>query len=123
MTPRELAEQWRADADTLARYTPELARIARTHADELTAALAALDDDALDLATAARESGYSADRLRHMIAAGSIPNAGRKGAPRVRRGDLPRKARTKTAGSSGGFDATAAAREMLSLHQSTGTEG
>lgn len=132
MTPRELAERWRADADVFDRYADtQLAKIARVHADELAAALAALDDDALDLATAARESGYSVDRLRHMIAPKGkpttpdrpIPNAGRKGAPRVRRADLPRKPRAKTAGNSAGFDAAGAAREMLSLHKPTGTEG
>lgn len=111
MTPAELVTRWRSDADTLARYSPELAAVARAHADELDAALRSMDDDALDLATAARESGYSADRLRHMVAAGSIPNAGRKGAPRVRRADLPRKAARTT----GGFDAQAAARDMLSV--------
>jgi hypothetical protein len=108
MTPAELVTQWRTEADTLARYSPELARIARTHADELDAAMRALDDDALDLATAARESGYSVERLRHMVADGSVPNAGRKGAPRVRRADLPRKPRAAA-----GFDAASTAREVL----------
>lgn len=112
MTPHELAVKWREDADVLSRYAPELARIALAHADELDAALRAMDDDALDLATAARESGYSADRIRHLVASGEIPNAGRKGAPRVRRADLPRKPRAKAAG---GFDAADAARSMLSL--------
>jgi hypothetical protein len=111
MTPTDLAMQWRADADTLARcHSPELARVYRDHADQLDAALRSLNDDVLDLATAARESGYSIDRLRHKVTAGEIPNAGRKGKPGIRRGDLPRKCGTKTHG----FDAELAAREIMS---------
>jgi hypothetical protein len=37
-------------------------------------------------------SGYSADYLGRMLRSGSIPNAGRPHAPRIRRADLPRKA-------------------------------
>lgn len=111
MTPRELAESWRTDAETLSRHGADsLARICRTHADELEAALRGAAEETLDLGAAARESGYSRDRLRHMIAAGELPNAGRKGAPRVRRADLPRKPRAL--GSS--FDASATARRFLS---------
>ncbi|MDE2782551.1 MAG: hypothetical protein OXK77_06320, partial [Gemmatimonadota bacterium] len=41
---------------------------------------------------AARESGYSADHLGRLVRDGRIPNAGRPGAPRIARTDLPRKA-------------------------------
>jgi len=54
--------------------------VARGHADEL-----------LNLRTAARESGYSADHLGRLVHEGKIPNAGRPHAPRIRRADLPRK--------------------------------
>jgi len=53
---------------------------------ELGAAL-----EALSLPQAASESGYSADHLAREVRVGRIPNAGRRGAPRIRRGDLPRK--------------------------------
>ena len=109
MTPIELAQRWRQDADLLDRYEPNLARVCRDHADALDAATRSVADDALDLAAAARESGYSPDRLRHKVAAGEIPNAGRKGSPRIRRGDLPIK---KRAGN-GRFDAASAARSLL----------
>ncbi|MDO8500457.1 MAG: hypothetical protein Q7S20_01280 [Gemmatimonadaceae bacterium] len=109
MTPNELAKHWRQDAETLERYDSQLAGVCRGHADELDAALRSVADDALDLATAAHESGYSRDRLRHMLAEGAIPNAGRKGSPRIRRGDLPSKSRANM----GGFDAVAAARGVL----------
>lgn len=110
MTPRELAERWRADAETLSKHGADsLARVCRTHADELDESLRAASSEALDLTTAARESGYSRDRLRHMISAGELPNAGRKGAPRIRRGDLPAKPGARASE----FDAAAAARRVL----------
>lgn len=118
MTPHELATKWREDADTLARYSPELARIARAHADELEAALRSMDDHALDLATAAKESGYSVDRLRHMVRSGVIRDAGRKHAPRIRRADLPRKPKGKGK-AAGGFNAADAARSLLSIPRSS----
>jgi hypothetical protein len=46
----------------------------------------------LTLTEAARRSGYSADHLGRLVRAGTIANAGRPNAPRVRLGDLPRKA-------------------------------
>jgi hypothetical protein len=105
----ELIAHWRETADTLASHGANQAAVTcMLHASELEAALRAHDEELLDLATAATESGYSADRLRHMIAEGTIANAGRKGAPRVRRSDLPRR---KT--SSKGFDAAAAAQRLV----------
>jgi hypothetical protein len=112
MTPRELAAQWRADADVLDRHgATQLASTCRAHADALDAALRSEADDVLDLTTAAQLSGYSPDRLRHKVAAGEIPNAGRKGAPRVRRGDLPTKRRKRMSG----FDPASAARDLLRI--------
>jgi hypothetical protein len=110
MTPAELAERWRHDAELLDRYgDDQLATVCRTHADDLQAALQSVADDTLDLASAAQESGYSPDRLRHLVAEGEIPNAGRKGSPRIRRGDLPVKKRRAV----GRFDAAGAARDLL----------
>jgi hypothetical protein len=114
MTPRELITKWRADADVLAIYDPRLAEVARRHAEQLEAAVRAEGDDVLDLTAAAKVSGYSVDRLRHKIAAGEIANIGRKGAPRVRKGDLPTKTRRARGA---GFDAAAAARRHLGRGQ------
>ena len=65
-------------------------------ADEILADLALLEqferDEVLSLAAASAESGYSRDHLARLIRQGTIPNAGRPNAPRVRRRDLPRKA-------------------------------
>lgn len=51
------------------------------------------------LQEAALAGGYSVDHLQRMVATGTIENVGRKGAPRVRRGDVP----TKPGHSSGGL--------------------
>lgn len=110
MTPKALLVSWREDAEKLEQYGQEtLAKACRRHADELEAALRSAADEALSLAQAARESGYSPDRLRHLVTEGKIPNAGRKGSPRIKRGDLPSKGNVKR----GRYDATAAACAVL----------
>lgn len=45
--------------------------------------------DELTLAAASSLSGYSTDHLSRLIREGSVPNAGKKGSPRIRRADLP----------------------------------
>jgi hypothetical protein len=60
-------------------------------ARELDAALEAHGDDTLSLKEASRASGYTADHLGLLVKRGTIPNAGRIGAPRIRRADLPIK--------------------------------
>lgn len=72
----------------------EIARVYEIVARELDEALRVHGDTPLTLAEAARESGYSEDHLRHLVAEGKIPNAGQKGRPRIRRRDLPRKPAT-----------------------------
>jgi hypothetical protein len=46
----------------------------------------------LTLTEAAHRSGYSREHLGRLVATGTIPNAGRPNAPRIRVADLPRKA-------------------------------
>lgn len=112
MNPSDLVLRWRQDAEHLERYHDgRLAQVCRDHADALAAALRDTGDELLTLAQAARESGYHADRLRHLIADGTLANAGRKGAPRIRRADLPRKPTSRGADA---FDATAAALRLTS---------
>ncbi len=111
MKPAELASTWRARAEGLRRYAPAAARAFQDAAAELEAAMAEAADEVLTLAEASRESGYSARRLRELVAAGGLPNAGRKGVPRLRRADLPRKGRRGNGGS--GYDAEAHARELV----------
>lgn len=112
MKVNALIDRWLADAEVLRRNgCDSLASLNERHASELEAAIAAHDDEPLTLEQGASESGLSVDRLRHKIADGELPNAGRKGAPRIRRGDLPRK-RTKSPDVVP-FDAGAAARRVL----------
>jgi len=90
--PADLLRVWNERADFLHQYgDPNSARIWRTAAVELEHALQAFGAETLTLAAAAKVSGYSPDSIRKQIAAGDLPNAGRKNAPRVRRGDLKAK--------------------------------
>ena len=100
MIPSELPRYWAARAAELAPYAPAAAAAFRQAGAELQNALDAAADEALTLTEAARESGYAARTLRQKVAEGEIPNAGKKGSPRIRRGDLPRRARA----TSGGWD-------------------
>ncbi len=93
MTPaRELPRAWRARAEQLRPYSPAASRAFDEAAGELESALGGEQGALLDLQEAARESGYSADYLGRLVREGQIRNAGRRNAPRIRRGDLPRKA-------------------------------
>ena len=87
-----LAERWLSAAGTLEAALDERgASLFRLHATELQEALRESGDEVLTLQRAAAESGYSESRLRHLIADGTIPQAGERGRPRIRRGDLPSK--------------------------------
>lgn len=88
-----LPSKWRERGDALRQYggAEGPARAWEQAALELETALRAHDDEPLSLAAAAADSGYSADHLARMVRDGKIPNAGRHGAPLVRRGDLPMK--------------------------------
>ena len=89
-----LSEAWRTRANILRHYGSETAAMAlEACAAELEEAWRRKDEPILTLAEAARESGYSADHLSHLVREGKIPNAGRFGAPRIALRDLPRKAR------------------------------
>ncbi len=83
--------------------------VAEEAADELEAGLRHAADEILTLEEAAKASGYSPDDLRHLVAQGELPNAGRTGAPRVHRGDLAAK-RSRRAAS--GYDPAADARTL-----------
>lgn len=93
---RDLVTAWRERAEGMRRYAPMVACAFDDAAQELEAALGATDADCLTLQEAARESGYSPDHLGRLLKNGQIENVGRKHAPRIRRGDLPRKPPTRT---------------------------
>ena len=90
---RTLPGTWRRRAKALRRYGVETPATALERcAEELDATLVERDETTYSLVEASRESGYSADHLGRLVRDGKIPNAGRPGAPRIARRDLPRKA-------------------------------
>ena len=87
-----LPDSWPTQARTLREYGGETPAVAlESCVAQLEAALRRRDETTLNLTDAARESGYSADHLGHLVRDGKIPNAGRPGAPRIARRHLPRK--------------------------------
>jgi hypothetical protein len=123
----ELPGTWREAAANRRRFGPDpVATALDVCARELDAALQDLEDVPLTLKRAAAESGYSEDHLGRQVREGRIPNAGRPNAPRVRRGDLPRKHVRKFAGpTSLSYDPAADARSLLAsrLHDHGGRHG
>ena len=88
-----LPADWRTRAKTLRQYGGETSAVAlEACAAELETALPQKDDTILTLTEAAEESCYSAAHLGRLVRKGKVPNAGRPGAPRIAREDLPHKA-------------------------------
>ena len=86
-----LADRWAQDADRLRRYGADAqARAVEKCAEELREARKEEEFEALTLQEAADVSGYSYSRLQEMVGE-RLENVGKDGAPRVRRGDLPKK--------------------------------
>jgi len=94
-----LHTRWRQKAELFRQHGHEAtARAYELCSSELEAALDAREDELLDLQEAAKASGYSPDRLGRLLREGKIPNAGRRHAPRIRRGDLPKRPDTTVIG-------------------------
>jgi hypothetical protein len=114
----ELPAAWRASAVELRRWgAAGHAETLEQAARELSAALAADRDAVLNLEQAARESGFSADHLGKLVRAGRIPNAGRALAPKIRRGDLPRKAGVLPSAPGRGMSRVQIARSVVTSTQ------
>lgn len=99
-TPRDLVLMWRERADRLREWDAggKAAGIWSKAADELAVSLRDTDDELLTLSLASRESGFMADHLGRLIRMGKLANAGRAGAPRIRRSDLPHRPGRPTSG-------------------------
>lgn len=110
--PSALPAQWRELGEQLASVgaMADPKKLLELCAQQLESGLRAAENDVLTLRDAARESGFSADYLGDLVQDGKIPNAGKKGAPRIRRGDLPRKPGNRTASA---YDPTADAMQLL----------
>lgn len=86
---RALASEWRKEADMLDRRgLAREARIVESFARDLEQRLREWLDELLTLEDAAAEVNATYDGLRKRIARGDLPNAGRQGAPKIRRADL-----------------------------------
>jgi hypothetical protein len=90
----ELLSKWRSRADELAPYAASAALAWRNAADELETFVRGWALAELTIEEAAGESGYSYSAIQKKLANGELENVGGKGAPRVRRNDLPRKGGT-----------------------------
>ena len=93
----ELVPQWRALAETLRPYNGGAATALDRAATELEGALSEEASQSVTLTEGSAISGYSARRLREMVAAGTLANVGERGVTRVRRAELPRKVTSSNA--------------------------
>lgn len=121
-----LRERWLSRRDELRRFHALVD--GALLCDELLAELNSLADNSanelLSLKRAALESGYSVDHLGRLIREGRLRNAGRPNAPRIRRADLPAKARHAVASRSDpSYDPDADARSLVSRLQHGGANG
>ena len=87
-----LATRWRSEAAVLQRRGASIqAGVLEGCASEMEEEARLFSLEPLTLGQSADESGFSYSALQKMVSHGTIPNNGKKGTPRVRRGDLPKK--------------------------------
>jgi len=92
VNPRSLPGRWRSLAEQQRALGAEAqACTLEWCASDLETALRAWRNEILTLDQAATESGYTTEHLGRLLREGKIPNGGERGAPRIRRADLPRK--------------------------------
>ncbi len=115
-TPADLIVEWRELAEILrAEGCLEVAAARVRCAAELETALHTEGNEALPVAQAASESGYSAEYLRRVLRESPALNAGRRGKPLIRRRDLPRKAAASLVGRGPkAYDVRADAQSLVS---------
>ena len=90
----DLASDWRSAAVLFREHEQPATAVAYEKcAEALERALSLEGEVILNLQEAAEESGYSPDHLGRLVREGRIPNAGRPGAPRIARRDIPRNKR------------------------------
>lgn len=114
-TITELTTAWREQAKELERYQAHAqAATLQLCAAQLDETARRIDDGVFSLADASRRSGYSVDHLSKLVATNRIPNAGRKGKPLIRAGDLPKKASRRMRDAMPTYDPAADARSLRS---------
>jgi len=93
LTLQACVAKWSGEAETLRRLGAHVdgAKLIEAILADFQAVRRAESSEALTLDEAARESGYTPDHLGKLLRLGTIPNAGRKSAPRILRRHLPYK--------------------------------
>ncbi len=92
LTLEQLPTAWRERAELIRPYAEPAAKAWDAAAEELEHQLRDREDELLNLTQASKECGYTPDWLGRLIRRERLDNYGRSGAPKVRRGDLPKKA-------------------------------
>lgn len=92
-TRETLVSYWRARHDEYARVDAVVngAKLINEMLHHIQELFTSEHGFILSLEAAALRSGYSKEHLARLIRQGKIPNAGRRGTPRIRVEDLPRR--------------------------------
>lgn len=91
-TLTDLAKAFRREAIVLRAWgAAGQAAAAEYAASRVDTAFRLWESELLSVSDAALESGYSETHLRRMVTESRIENQGSRGAPRIRRADLPKK--------------------------------
>jgi hypothetical protein len=114
MTVREVLTRWsqRREEYELAGALVDAAKLITQFVTDIENAIRCEADNVLTLRGAAAKSGYSVDHLARMIREGRIANAGRRNAPRIREGDLPRRPKRFDRSSKRSYDVMTDARSL-----------
>ena len=120
MTRDEFVGKWKLEADKMRRRKVLVngALLCDEILDDLQELLRSEQDRLLTLAQAAERSGYTVDHVGRLLRRGQLRNAGRKGSPRIRAGDLPSKP-SPHARSAGRYDPIADARDLAGRSHGT----
>ncbi len=111
MTTPELVSRWTARRDELRRLSALVD--GATLLDEVLVDLenVAAAEPLVSLTAAAPLTGYTPDHLSRLIRKGSLPNYGKKGSPRVKVSECPKKTKLAT-GVRQPYDVDADARSL-----------
>lgn len=124
MTPADFMAKWTAEADAMKRRGVMVngAGLLGEVLEDFRAVQDSRLQDILTLEEASARSGYGVEHLGRLVREGRIPNAGRKGSPRIRVADLPRKPAALARTALRAYDPGADARTLLD-RQRGGTNG
>jgi hypothetical protein len=117
MTLEQLFDRWRARREEWRRLgvRVEGAAICDEVLADVEAVFTSEGQQLLTLTEASRISAYSPDHLGRLLRNGTVPNAGRPNAPRIRLADLPRRPKPVVATNGhSAYDPATDARKLVS---------